>query len=99
MKVATDEAARGENMARNDWISSTLAAHYGLKYVQTGAAYRDGADLEDGPWSVDVPENVRRKLRLEAARRGGTISGVVREALAEKLGLPEESVERRPRSQ
>lgn len=98
MKVATDEAAREQNVSRNEWIGSTIAARYGLKYVTTGAEYRPGADLTEGPWSVDLPENVRRKLRVEAARRGGTISGLVRETLAEKLGLPVESVKRRPRS-
>lgn len=99
MKVAADEAAQGENMSRNEWIGSKLAARYGLRFVQSGTPYQPRSDLTAGPWSIDLPVNVRAKLRLEAARRGGTISGVVRETLAGVLGLPEESVERRPRSQ
>lgn len=97
IKTAVDNFACETDESRNDVIGQAIAARYGLKFIASGGGYRPGADLGPGPWSVEVPENLRRKLRVEAARRGGTISGLVRETLALKFGLPAESIERRPR--
>lgn len=36
---------------------------------------------------MEVPIRVRTKLRQEAARKGATISGIVRATLQEKFGL------------
>jgi hypothetical protein len=98
MKAAVDRAASESDSSRNEIVASAIAARYGLKYVSTGSPYTPGADLSAGPWSIEVPENVRRKLRVEAARRGGTISGLIRETLALRFDLSPEPVTRRPRT-
>lgn len=100
MRAAVESAAREQGISRQHVAVVALSERYQLAVeVEAGPHTPAPAFVESsGSWSLEVPERVRRKLRLEAARRGATISGLVRETLAEKFGLPPESPSRRPRS-
>ena len=89
--------AEQRDVSRNEAVVGILAQHYRIKHETGSSRYRPWNLDNEGPWSLDVPEKVRSALRLDAARKGATIQGLVRNALAEALGLPPEVPMRRPR--
>lgn len=95
---ALADRAEALDVSRNEAVVMILSERYRIQHVAGGQGYRPFNLANDGPWSLDVPEKVRAALRLDAARKGATIQGLVRNALAEALGLPLEVPTRRPRS-
>lgn len=89
--------AAEHNISRNHVVVEGLLDRYSLKHPDTKPPYREHDGTRPNVLSVEVPTKIREKLRVEAARKGATISGIVRATLAEKLGLPEEDMYRRPR--
>jgi CRP-like cAMP-binding protein len=99
MRDAVERAAQSLNTSRNQIAVLALATRYGIPAdkVEIDSEFREVEYVSEGPWSVSVPITIRSRIRLEAARRDGTVGGIVRAALAEMLGLPEEPISRRPR--
>jgi len=102
MRAAVNAYAEEHDLSRNQVAVDALLARYGMDVgegIGKGeGGYRPQEWAGNGPWSLGVPPKLRAKLRAEAARRGATISGLVRVTLAEKFGLPvEELVARRPK--
>jgi hypothetical protein len=99
MREAVEREAERVGTSRNQIAVLALADRYGIPAaaVEVASEFRPVDSFHDGPWSISVPVEIRSRIRMEAARRDGTISGIVRAALAEALGLPEEIISRKPR--
>lgn len=98
-RVALDEHARRHDLSRNEVAIEALAEHFRLSLSDRRSGSYRPLDIDrEAPWSLEVPERVRAALRVAAARKGATISGLVKQVLAEKFGLPVEDAKRKPRS-
>lgn len=97
-RAAVDAHAEEHDLSRNQVAVAALEARYSLRPSEVvGSGFRPQENGREGPWSLEVPVKVRERLRVEAARGGFTISGLVRATLAEKFGLPVEDARRKPR--
>jgi hypothetical protein len=97
-REAVDREAFERDTSRNEVAIEILCEHLGVKQPpKTVARSRPLDTTREGPWSLEVPQYVRAALRIAAARKGATIQGIVRYALAEKFELPTEEPTRRPR--
>jgi hypothetical protein len=92
-REAVDREAFERDTSRNEVAIEILCE----QPPKTVARYRPLDTTREGPWSLEVPQYVRAALRIAAARKGATIQGIVRYALAEKFELPTEEPTRRPR--
>ena len=82
-----------QNRTLNDTAALIVAARLKGRVPLSPAPYRPGADR----FKLMVPEQLHRKIRMEAARRHGTIRGTVLSILAEHFELEPISSTRRPR--
>ena len=100
IRDAVDGYARTHGISRNQMVLETLLADYDLKPVEPSpsSSYRVPNLDREGPWSLEVIEPVRKKLRLESARKGATISGLVKGILASRFGLDPIDPSRRQRA-
>lgn len=90
--------AQQQNLSRNEVAVAALAARYGVDREPSPIRFRNGEVNVARPLQLTVPARLRSKLRRAADTRNATISGLVREALAEHYGLPPQPVTRRPRT-
>lgn len=98
-RVAVDEHARRHDLSRNEVAIAALAENLRVTLGERrNGGYRPLDVEREAPWSLEVPVKVRAALRVAAARRGVTISGLVKQVLAEKFGLPVEDAKRKPKS-
>lgn len=93
IRAKLNEDALMQNRTLNDTASVILAERLGTKVSLSPAPYRPGAER----FKLLVPETLHRKIRMEAARRQGTIRGTVLSILAEHYELEPVSSTRRPR--
>lgn len=89
--LTADAEARGISI--NGAAVAILAGHYGVPIAPGGAPFRTfGRNL-----SIRGGDRLHRKIHIDAAKRGGTLRGVVLERLALHYGLEPEPIGRRPR--
>lgn len=90
--------AEGQGTSRTEVAVAILARRFRVKRAPSGAPFRrQELDVAE-PLKLRVPDGLRDKIRIEAARTGATIRGVVVAALAEAYGLPVPNPGRKPRS-
>ena len=94
-RLLEDAAERG--VSRNDVLVAILGERYGVDVGEPVAKYRE-LEATDGPVTFQVPPKIRSKLRIEAARKSATMSGLVRVAVAEHYELPAGTPARKPRT-
>lgn len=90
--------AEERRTSRTEVAVAILAKRFRVRRDPSGAPFRRGELDVTEPLKLRVPEKLRAKLRMEAARTGGTIRGVVLATLAAEYGLPVPSTGRQPRS-
>ena len=93
IRAKLNEDALTQNRTLNDTACLILAQRLGAKAPLSPAPYRPGADR----FKLLVAEPLQRKIRMEAARRHGTVRGTVLSILAEHYELEPVSSTRRPR--
>jgi hypothetical protein len=89
--------AEERDMSRNEVVVQALADYLGVKHEPRSSRWRP-VPTSSGPVSFEVPKKIRDRLRITAARKGATMQGLVRLALAERYGLPTEAPTRKPRT-
>ena len=90
----------------NEQAVQVLAAHYKVKLVtpENGLRGQHGPSphIERQPdttkLSIRGPAQLHRKIAVDAAKRDGTLRGVVLEQLSLHFGLEAEPIGRRPRT-
>jgi predicted HicB family RNase H-like nuclease len=88
--------AQAKGVSRNEAATAILAAKYGVAREPSLAPFKQPpARLAAQPMQFTVPERLRHKLNVAAARRTATLTGLVLEALAEEYGVPFDSPRRR----
>ena len=92
---ALETDAREHDITMNDAAGRMLAKRYELVWADTGASF---SRVSAEPFRLRVPEDIWLKARLESISRGGTLRGVVLDALHQHYGLGESDVRRRPRT-
>ena len=95
IKAAVIAAAADEGM--NDYIVNVIATRFGVPFTPTGRS----ATVAPGPTGdvvLRLPASLHRDLAVEAARRNGTMRGIVIATLAHHFGMTVPSVARRPRT-
>lgn len=95
---AVVEDAERQGTSRTEVAVAILARRFRVRRAPSGAPFRH-KDLDvTEPLKLRVPDGLRDKIRVEAARTGATIRGVVVATLAEAYGLPIPGTGRKPRS-
>lgn len=89
--------AEEQGTSRTEVAVSILARRFRVKHSPSGAPFRRTELDVAEPLKLRVPERLRAKIRVEAAKNGGTIRGVVVATLAEAYGLPVPGTARKPR--
>lgn len=87
--------ARAENISINEAALRILAGHYVAKVEPSGVPFT--ADTGGRNLAIRAGENLHRRISIDAAKRGGTLRGVVLETLALHYGMEPEPIGRRPR--
>lgn len=88
--------AEARDVSRNEAAVSILARRYGVAREPSGQRFKPPRDRDPSrPMQLMVPEQLRYKLNVTAARRKATQTGLVLEALAEEYGIPFDSPQRR----
>lgn len=90
--------AEEQGTSRTEVAVAILARRFTVRRTPSGAPFRRVEIDVTEPLKLRVPERLRDKIRLRAAREGATIRGVVVAELAAEYGLPVPSTARRPRS-
>ena len=93
IRAKLNNDAMMQNRTLNDTAALILAQRLGSQAPLSPAPYRPGADR----FKLMVAEPLHRKIRMEAARRQGTIRGTVLSILAEHYELEPIPSTRRPR--
>jgi hypothetical protein len=75
-----------------------LCQHFRVPYAPSTRGYTAVTSTSRLLFSRRVPERLRTKLNMEAAKVGGTQRGVILKILSEHYGLPAVSPRRRPRT-
>lgn len=93
------EDAQTQGTSRTEIAVAILAERFKVRREPSGAPFRpsDGELDVTKPLMFRVPAKLREKIRVEAARSGLTIRGVVVGTLAAKYGLPMPRTSRKPR--
>lgn len=98
MRQALAADAEAKDVSRNEAAVEVLCSAYGIdRGVPRRSSYRPIPE-NDGPITFELPKPLRDKLRVQAARKGATMAGLIRVALAEHYELPPEEPTRKPRS-
>ena len=95
LREALEADAREKDITMNDAAGRVLAKRYELVWTDTGASFSSVSTL---PFRLRVPEDIWLKARLDSIARGGTLRGVVLNALHQHYGLGTSDVRRRPRA-
>lgn len=90
--------AQEQGVSINEVASVILAETFKTKHVPSGRGFRPG-DYDSQNMSLRVGAVLHRRIALEAAKRGGTLRGIVLEALATHYGLEPVSVKRLPKGE
>jgi hypothetical protein len=84
-----------QDITMNDAAGRVLAKRYKVPWPDTGASF---TLVSASPFRLRVPSDLWLKARLDSITRGGTLRGVVLDALNEHYGFGPADVRRRPRS-
>ena len=106
LRAALVLAARENSTSVNEQAVQVLAAHYKVKYTtpENGLRGQPGPSphIERKPdtekLSIRGPASLHRKIAVDAAKRDGTLRGVVLEQLCLHFGITPEPISRRPRT-
>lgn len=94
VRTALSLDAQAQNVSLNEAAVKILAGHYGVLYAPSGKTFKDGG----GPnLAIRGGRTLHRRISIDAAKRGGTLRGVVLEILALHYQLEPEPIGRRPR--
>jgi hypothetical protein len=91
---ALNADAQAQGISINAAAVTILAGHYGVVFAPSNAPYTRGLLLN---LSIRGGDTLHRRIHIDAAKRGGTLRGVVLERLALHYGLEPEPIGRRPR--
>ncbi len=103
--AALYHAAHEQQVSVNEAAVRILAAHYNVKHITPANGLRghDGAAIaprrnpESDKLSIRGGSKLHRKISVDAARRDGTLRGVVLECLALAFELEPPPIGRRPK--
>ncbi len=106
VRDALETAAAEQQVSVNEAAVRILAAHYNVKHLTpdnglrgaTGAPRAPRRNPDTTKLSIRGGAKLHRAIGVDAARRDGTLRGVVLEILALKFGLTPEPIGRRPRT-
>ena len=106
LRAALVTAAQENSTSVNEQAVRVLAAHYKVKLVtpENGLRGQHGPSphIERQPdttkLSIRGPAQLHRKIAVDAAKRDGTLRGVVLEQLSLHFHLEAEPIGRRPRT-
>jgi predicted HicB family RNase H-like nuclease len=107
LRAALVGAAQENSTSVNEQAVRILAAHYKVKLVtpenglrgQHGPAPHIERQPDTAKLSIRGPAQLHRKIAIDAAKRDGTLRGVVLEQLSLHFGLESEPIGRRPRAE
>ncbi len=94
IRVALVEDAKERNRSLNEVVIQILGDRFKVNMPQTYAPFTDG---EADRLSVRAGPKLHQKIALEAAKRSGTLRGIVLESLALHYNLEPPPIGRRPR--
>jgi hypothetical protein len=94
LRRSLEEDARAKNITMNDAAGRILADRYGTTWEDTGRAFTKVVE----PFRLRAPDDLALKIRLDSVSRGGTIRGVVLDALMQHYELGSVDPRRRPRA-
>lgn len=89
-------SAEIENISINETAVRILAEHYVVGGIEPSGVPFTG-DHGGKNLAIRTGKNLHRRISIDAAKRGGTLRGVVLETLALHYGLEPEPIGRRPR--
>lgn len=95
--IAIENDAREQGTSRTEVAVAILARRFRVARQPSGAPFRKVEIGRDEPLKLRVPERLRDKLRIAAARQDATIRGIVVAELSAEYGLPVPSTARRSR--
>jgi predicted HicB family RNase H-like nuclease len=95
IRLALVEDAQERNRSLNEVVVQILGDRFKVNMPQTLAPFTDG---EADRLSVRAGPKLHQKIALEAAKRSGTLRGVVLESLALNYHLDPPPIGRRPRT-
>ena len=106
LRAALVSAARDNHISVNEQAVRVLAAHYKVKLVtpenglrgQTGPSPHIERKPDTEKLSIRGPAQLHRKIAIDAAKRDGTLRGVVLEQLSLWANMTPEPISRRPRA-
>lgn len=87
--------AREQNISINEAAVKILAEHYEVAYAPSGVPFV--AERQSRNLAIRGGATLHRRIHVDAAKRSGTLRGVVLERLALHYGLEPEPIGRRPR--
>lgn len=96
LRDAITRDAESRDVSLNEAAVSVLADRFGVDREPSGAAFT-GATASD-TMLLSVPDELRRRIRLEAAAQGVTMRGTVLKTLAQHYGISGIDAHRRPRN-
>jgi predicted HicB family RNase H-like nuclease len=94
IRLAVVADAKEQNVSLNEAVVKVLADRFKVRVKPTGAPFTDG---EAERLSIRAGPKLHQKIALEAAKRSGTLRGIVLEALALHYDLDVPPIGRRPR--
>ena len=106
LRAALVTAAQENSTSVNEQAVRVLAAHYKVKLAtpenglrgQTGPSPHIERKPDTEKLSIRGPAQLHRKIAIDAAKRDGTLRGVVLEQLSLWAGMTPEPIGRRPRT-
>ena len=106
LRAALVASALENGTSVNEQAVRVLAAHYNVKLVtpenglrgQTGPSPHIERQPDTTKLSIRGPAQLHRKIAVDAAKRDGTLRGVVLEQLSLHFHLEAEPIGRRPRT-
>ena len=106
LRAALVSAARDNSVSVNEQAVRVLATHYKVKLVtpenglrgQHGPAPHIERKPNTAKLSIRGPAQLHRKMAIDAAKRDGTLRGVVLEQLSLWAGMEPEPIKRRGRT-
>jgi predicted HicB family RNase H-like nuclease len=106
LRAALVSAARDNHISVNEQAVRVIATHYKVKLStpenglrgQTGPSPHIERKPDTEKLSIRGPASLHRKIAIDAAKRDGTLRGVVLEQLSLHFGLEAEPIGRRPRT-
>jgi predicted HicB family RNase H-like nuclease len=106
LRAALVSAARDNHISVNEQAVRVLAAHYKVKLAtpenglrgQTGPSPHIERKPDTEKLSIRGPAALHRKMAVDAAKRDGTLRGVVLEQLSLWANMTPEPIGRRPRT-